>query len=76
MYQMDQLCGRQRQESDWDSLLESWKNANKDDHRAKFMFYLETEETKLLSGYMILAYAVFHFEKGHRYAEVIFFEWF
>ena len=71
--QTNKLFGRLRQESDWKSLQEAWKMANKDDQRSKYMYFLETKNSNTSN---ILAYAVFHFQEGDRYTKVLYFNLF
>ena len=63
------LFGRLRNESDWRSLYNSWKNAKSNDPRAKFIYVLETQNTDNVST--TVAYAVFHIDECNKYAKVI-----
>ena len=71
--QTNTLFSRLRQESDWKSLQETWKMASKEDPRSKYMYFLETKDSNTSN---ILAYAVFHFQEGDRYAKVLYFNLF
>ena len=63
------ILGRLRNDSDWKSLCKSWKEADKNDPRAKFMHYLEDEENENVSR--IVAYVVFHIDVGNKHDKVI-----
>ena len=67
--QNQNILGRLREESDWTSLYTSWKNANKEDPRAKFLYFLEMHKKENTSD--ILAYAIFHIDKHNKFLEVI-----
>ena len=68
-WQNQNILSRVRTDSDWKTLCKSWKDAEKNNPRSKFMHFLEVKENEILSK--IVAYVVFHIDIANKLSQVI-----